>query len=745
MEKTCILGLLLVLSWYRLVPVSGTICGQTSFSSGQGTVTSPSYPSNYPNFLLCNYDFTASGDDHVWIKFTDFRLEEGPSCVWDDVSIYDTSVSPRVQIGEKYCGSDMPPYVVSPGQSLRVRFKTDFSVTNRGFSFDYSFDTIDTLGDCGITATISSGSGAITSPSYPSNYPDSSNCVYELTAASPDDVIQLFFVQFSLDSAGGDSLRVVTTGEHHAGDTVYRRDDANFLHVAGTSLTLTFTSSSSNGDGFLATYSVLTDGAILGTCGGTYTSDTGTISSPGYPGNYENSATCYYSIQVSAGHIVRLEFSTFHIAGYCSGDYLSIYAGSSPSAPLIAHYCGMGEPTTVQSSSNAVYLVFASDSYGNAEGFRAEYTAISTGDVQTTTVSPPGPTEETPTEGIPICDSRFLSDPTVPVVSHDGYSTGTSYSAETECTVVLTTSHGHKINVWIENMDIQECGGHSCTCDALEFQGIQDHDTLLFCGDLDRPESLSSSGHMVVVTFRTDSTVQHSGFKIAWNSYDPGTDQSGCTGFWCAADSMCIPDSWVCDKVDHCSDRADENCPWDYRLSTDQIMMIVFVSAGVIVFIATMVPIMRYCCARPPQQVHVIVPQGQAADPAYYGQGPHGVPSGHMFPPAGGIAPHQGPPPHQGPYPTGTGQMTGGVPPQYGPPLPHPPNAGQMLGPHGGPPAYPRPPSPYPPDVTATDMYTRQGELPPLNVTTAEDVAMRQQQGHGVPPPPIYIPPTLIQ
>ncbi|CAH1265878.1 CUBN [Branchiostoma lanceolatum] len=739
MEKTCILGLILVLSWWhQSVPVTGQSCGQTSFSSGQGTVTSPNYPSNYNNYLLCTYDFTASGDDHVWIKFTDFHLEDGPSCVWDDVSIYDTSASPWTQIGEKYCGTDTPPYVVSPGQTLRVRFKTDYSVTAKGFSFDYSFDSIDGLGDCGVTAAISSGSGAITSPSYPSGYPDNANCVYELTAASADDVIQLFFVQFSLDSAGGDSLRIVTTGDHHAGDTMYTGDNANSLHVAGTSLTLTFTSSagSPNGDGFLATYSVLTDGAILGTCGGTYTADTGTISSPGYPGNYDNNADCSYSIQVSAGHIVQLEFSTFHIAGYCSGDSLTIYNGVSSSAPVIAHYCGMGEPTTFQSPSNTVYLVFTSNSYGNAEGFRADYTAISSSAIQTTTVSPTGPTEETPSDGIPICDTRFLSDPTVPVVSHDGYSSGTSYSADTSCTVVLTTSHGQKINVWIENMHIQQCGGQSCTCDYLEFQGIEVHDSLRYCGDLDHPEYLTSSGHMVVVTFHTDSSVQNSGFKIAWNSYDYGTDESGCSEFWCPADSMCIPHSWVCDGVDHCSNKADEYCvyPWDSPLTTEQIMIIVFVACTAIVLIAVCVPTIRYCCRRQPQQVNVVVPHGH--DPAYYSQGPYGVPSGHVYHPPS----HHALPPQHGPPPPQHGP-TGGVPPHYGP---HPPNAGQMLDPRGEISAYHRPPSPYPMDSMAMDMYTKQGELPSLNVnvTTAEDVAMRHQHGPGIPPPPVYIPPT---
>ncbi|XP_078597736.1 CUB domain-containing protein 2-like isoform X3 [Branchiostoma floridae x Branchiostoma japonicum] len=681
MEKSCILGVLLVLSWYQCVPVIGQSCGLTSFSSGQGTVTSPNYPSNYPNNFLCNYDFTASGDDRVWIKFTDFHLEDAPSCVWDDVQIFDTSVTPRARIGEKYCGTDTPPYVVSPGQTLRVSFHTDYSVTAKGFSFDYSFESIAGLGDCGMTATISSGSGAITSPSYPSAYSDNENCVYELTAANANDVIQLFFVQFSLDSAGGDSLRIVTTGAHHAGDTVHTRDDANFLHVAGTSLTLTFTSSSGspNGDGFLATYSVLTDGAILGMCGGTYTSDTGTITSPGYPGNYDNSADCDYSITVSAGNVVQLEFSTFHVAGYCNGDSLSIYNGDSASAPMIAHYCGMAGPTTIHSTSNTVYLVFTSNSYGNAEGFRADYTAISSGAVQPTTVSPTGPTEETPSDGIP-----------------------------------------------------------TCTCDYLEFQGVEGDDSLRVCGDLDHPRFLSSSGHMLVVTFHTDSSVQDSGFKIAWNTYDPGSDEGGCTGFWCSADSMCIPHSWVCDGVVHCSDMADEFCDGDNLLTTDQIMMIVFVSAGAIVVIAVLVPIMRYCC-RHPQQVHVIVPQG--TDPAYYSHGPHGVPSQH-----GPLSPQHGPPPQHGAYPTGPGQMagpTGGVPPHYGPPLPHPPNAGQMLDPSGQISAYQRPPSPYPQDVMAADMYTRPEELPPLNVATAEDVAMRNQHGPGIPPPAIYIPPTL--
>ena len=47
-------------------------------------------------------------------------------------------------------------------------------------------------------------------------------------------------------------------------------------------------------------------------CGTTYTADTGTVISPGYPSNYDNNMDCAYVITVDPEHYVTLTFRPEH-------------------------------------------------------------------------------------------------------------------------------------------------------------------------------------------------------------------------------------------------------------------------------------------------------------------------------------------------------------------------------------------------------------------------------------------------
>jgi len=59
-----------------------------------------------------------------------------------------------------------------------------------------------------------------------------------------------------------------------------------------------------------------------GTCGGHFTSLTGSIVSPNYPGDYPNNADCRYTIIVPVDHYIILSFQTFNTeSGY---DYVKV-------------------------------------------------------------------------------------------------------------------------------------------------------------------------------------------------------------------------------------------------------------------------------------------------------------------------------------------------------------------------------------------------------------------------------------
>merc|ERR1740137_183915 len=84
------------------------------------------------------------------------------------------------------CGASVQGYdYVTDGNVATVTFHTDYDYTYPGFSMFYEAISADvnapTQNTCGDLA-INAGSGYITSPGYPNNYPNDLDCVYTITA-----------------------------------------------------------------------------------------------------------------------------------------------------------------------------------------------------------------------------------------------------------------------------------------------------------------------------------------------------------------------------------------------------------------------------------------------------------------------------------------------------------------------------------------------------------------------------------
>ena len=78
--------------------------------------------------MTCDWTLYARHQEKIFITFTKFATESG----YDFVTIKDTSNSSHI-IG-RYSGSNIPPVVVSCGQSVSITFTSDGSVTEEGFS-----------------------------------------------------------------------------------------------------------------------------------------------------------------------------------------------------------------------------------------------------------------------------------------------------------------------------------------------------------------------------------------------------------------------------------------------------------------------------------------------------------------------------------------------------------------------------------------------------------------------------------
>ena len=76
---------------------------------------------------------------NVLLTILDFELEDSVTCRYDSLSLYDGTEADELRLLGEYCGVTIPTFVTSRGQDMLVVFKSDRSVTYRGFQAQYEF------------------------------------------------------------------------------------------------------------------------------------------------------------------------------------------------------------------------------------------------------------------------------------------------------------------------------------------------------------------------------------------------------------------------------------------------------------------------------------------------------------------------------------------------------------------------------------------------------------------------------
>ncbi|XP_045151940.1 complement C1r subcomponent [Echinops telfairi] len=124
-------------------------------------------------------------------------------------------------------------------------------------------------------------------------------------------------------------------------------------------------------------YELQADGhSCQASCGSElYTEPSGYISSLEYPRPYPSDLRCNYSIRVERGLTLHLKFlEPFEIDDHqqvhCPYDQLQIYA----SGKSIGEFCGTQRPPDLDSSGNAIDLLFFTDESGDSRGWKLHYT-----------------------------------------------------------------------------------------------------------------------------------------------------------------------------------------------------------------------------------------------------------------------------------------------------------------------------------------------------------------------------------
>ena len=130
-------------------------CGGT-LEGSSGSIQTPGYPHGYAHRILCAWSIIGPTGRRVKLTFDDFDLEPETirtyrqrnytSCRYDTVFITSGNLryfhTPIFPDNSVRCGSDIPDPVSSSSNVMRIAFKSDASVSHRGFSASWSSDEL---------------------------------------------------------------------------------------------------------------------------------------------------------------------------------------------------------------------------------------------------------------------------------------------------------------------------------------------------------------------------------------------------------------------------------------------------------------------------------------------------------------------------------------------------------------------------------------------------------------------------
>ncbi|NXG41986.1 CUBN protein, partial [Psilopogon haemacephalus] len=483
-------------------------CSQ-DYSADTGVLTSPNYPNPYPEDVECIYTITVGMNRKIVLHFTNFTLEGNRRCT-EDYLFYSTllytinsthlysrdggyETSPLLGT---YCGTDLPPVIISHGNKLWIKFVSDVFGTRTGFSAEWD----GTSAGCG--GTLATASGIFMSPNYPMPYYQNSEC-YWLLRGSQGTPFEIQFEQFHLEyhpNCNLDYLAVYDGNSSDAkqlgkfcGDQVPQliRSSRDSVYVKLR------TDHSQQGGGFLARYKQVCQGVL------TVNRSHGVLESLNYPNNYPLNEHCSWTLQATAGNTLNYSFTAFDVedGAECDRDFLQLYDGPDVQSNLIGTFCGQSLPLAGGTTGTSLHVVFYSDGLNARSGFQMLWHVNGCGGELS------GPSGSFHSPGYP-----------------------SSYPRNRECIWYINTAPGSSIQLTIQDLDIQY--HPNCNYDVLEVYGGPDFLSprlaqLCVSRSAQNPLRVSTTGNSAVIRFKTYAVGTGKGFNASWQE-NPG----GCGGIF---------------------------------------------------------------------------------------------------------------------------------------------------------------------------------------------------------------------
>ncbi|KAI1887407.1 hypothetical protein AGOR_G00189980 [Albula goreensis] len=389
-----------------------------------GQIQSPGFPAqNYDNGALYQWKISVPVGEQIRLTFSSFELV--PEGCGDYVDIYDSSVT--ALLGH-FCGGKIPHPVVSSGNTMVIRFKTDSSMNDAGFHASYTLASVTpapstvappatpkptvttkpvptttptpTDSGCGSNGVQSGRKGVIQSMGFPQSYPVDLRCTWNITV--PEGFLAMLRVTDmavvgEAGNCGPDMLEVSDSLQSLGKHCGYILPPA--IISSNNKLSVNFHSDSRLADhGFSARWEAAYPediGEIQG-CGGASHEEVGVIKTKNWPMNYPANSQCLWTIQVPAGKKITLTFTHFEVEepgpliGRCY-DNVVIYDGKTAGAKKHGPFCGSKIPPQIQTTGNSLLMRFHADFFTEAKGFRAYWTTDPTQPAPTEPPAPPNP------------------------------------------------------------------------------------------------------------------------------------------------------------------------------------------------------------------------------------------------------------------------------------------------------------------------------------------------------------------
>ncbi|XP_055528454.1 cubilin homolog [Wyeomyia smithii] len=393
---------------YQLDTCGGTITESTRIASPETTMKN----NGFGNPVTCTWNIAIPQGKKVVIRFEDFEIEHSDGCYFETVEVYKGLTRTNDQKLASLCGNltaHAPAVSIKSSHGIIYYKSEQFANSHRGFTALVLF-----ADDCDREITLDKTSRTYNLNVLGSNNNKLQDCQYLFKA--PDGFgIQLTFDQFHMGTsrnttACNDNFVEIRDGAGPFAELIGKYCNHTLPPPANTFSPSMFvrmvTDSSLQGTTFEATVS-LVDAA----CGPGYYNLTGgqveTLKSPNFDsGKYPANTRCMWLLEVPPGKTINVDFLDLQLQEYsevrreCSdrvelfdanikafiteglgedvifrgksshGIKSSFYHGTrNPNAHHI--YCGSSYlPATYHSSSNKLYVKFASDSSIEDKGFR---------------------------------------------------------------------------------------------------------------------------------------------------------------------------------------------------------------------------------------------------------------------------------------------------------------------------------------------------------------------------------------